>query len=105
MRGPLHCKELCKREVTAVQAQFINSRIKENYVVNWLIDGLPVGHLRGAKSKNQDKQLYTIGFPLGVDDGRENPWFNNHYEIEIDFHRNVQKDMLRVVGITVNPIR
>jgi transmembrane 9 superfamily protein 2/4 len=105
MRAPKLCARLCQREVTAVQAQFINARIKENYVVNWLIDGLPVGHLRHSKSNNQDKQLYTIGFPLGVDDGRENPWFNNHYEIEIEYHHNLQKDKLRVVGITVNPIR
>ncbi|KAG0321031.1 hypothetical protein BGZ97_012286 [Linnemannia gamsii] len=104
MRAPKLCARLCQREVTAVQAQFINARIKENYVVNWLIDGLPVGHLRHSKSNNQDKQLYTIGFPLGVDDGRENPWFNNHYEIEIEYHHNLQKDKLRVVGITVNPI-
>ncbi|KAK5797279.1 hypothetical protein F5H01DRAFT_359015 [Linnemannia elongata] len=104
MRAPEKCKILCQRDVTAVQAQFINARIKENYVTNWLIDGLPVGHLRGARSKDQEKQLYSIGFPLGVDVGKEAPWFNNHYEIEIDFHRNLQKDTLRVVGITVDPI-
>ncbi|KAF9142647.1 hypothetical protein BG015_000715 [Linnemannia schmuckeri] len=104
MRGPEKCKILCQRDVTAVQAQFINARIKENYVINWLIDGLPVGHLRGARSKDQEKQLYSIGFPLGVDAGREEPWFNNHYDIEIDYHHNLQKDTLRVVGITVDPI-
>ncbi|KAF9538356.1 hypothetical protein EC957_006894 [Mortierella hygrophila] len=106
MRAPDKCRELCKREVTAAQAQFINARIKENYVINWLIDGLPVGHLRGARSKDQEKQLYSIGFPLGVvvDGGKEAPWFNNHYDIEIDYHHNLQKDTLRVVGITVDPI-
>src|SRR5689334_8349135 len=105
MRGPAKCNILCEREVSPVQAQFINARIKENYVINWLIDGLPVGHLRGARSKDQEKQLYSIGFPLGVDPVRENPWFNNHYEIEIEYHHNLQKDKLRVVGITVDPFR
>ncbi|KAF9133198.1 hypothetical protein BGW39_010309 [Mortierella sp. 14UC] len=103
MRGPAKCNILCEREVSPVQAQFINARIKENYVINWLIDGLPVGHLRGARSKDQEKQLYSIGFPLGVDLVGENPWFNNHYEIEIEYHHNLQKDKLRVVGITVDP--
>ncbi|KAF9133703.1 hypothetical protein BGX30_012194 [Mortierella sp. GBA39] len=104
MRAPDKCRKLCQREVTTAQAQFINARIKENYVTNWLIDGLPVGHLRGARSKDQEKQLYSIGFPLGVDAGKEAPWFNNHYEIEIDYHHNLQKDTLRVVGITIDPI-
>ncbi|KAF9925086.1 hypothetical protein FBU30_005079 [Linnemannia zychae] len=103
MRKPEKCKKLCQRDVSPTQAKFINDRIKENYVVNWLIDGLPVGHLRGAKSKDQEKQLYSIGFPLGVDTGKE-ALFNNHYDIEIDFHHNLQKDKLRVVGITVNPL-
>ncbi|KAK3836830.1 MAG: hypothetical protein J3R72DRAFT_387391 [Linnemannia gamsii] len=103
MRGPAKCTVLCKRDVTAVQAQFINARIKENYVVNWLVDGLPVGHLRGARSKDQEKQLYSIGFPLGVVEV-DGLLFNNHYNIEMEYHHNLQKDTYRVVGVTVDPI-
>ncbi|KAG0274763.1 hypothetical protein BGZ95_009488 [Linnemannia exigua] len=103
MGAPEQCRLLCTHDVTPVQAQFINARIKENYVMNWLIDGLPVGHLRGAR-REQEKQSYLIGFPLGVDVREDAPWFNNHYDIEIEYHRNVQKDTLRVVGVTVDPI-
>ncbi|KAI1316769.1 hypothetical protein EDD11_009507 [Mortierella claussenii] len=111
MRQPKACDKLCDVDVTKEQAKFINSRIKENYVINWLIDGLPVGHVRGAGTgagvgQDQDKQLYSIGFPLGVESaGKEGgaPKLNNHYEITIDFHHNKQKNTLRVVGVTVEP--
>lgn len=94
---------MCSVDVTADQAKFINARIHENYVVNWLVDGLPVGHARVGKDPNT--MVYSIGFPLGVVDGKATPKLNNHYSIEVDFHHNLQKDTLRVVGIVVKPYR
>ncbi|KAG0317817.1 hypothetical protein BGZ99_006087 [Dissophora globulifera] len=103
MIQPKHCEKLCDVDISGEEAKFINNRIRENYAINWLIDGLPVGHVRQGAGKDQEKLMYSIGFPLGVDDGKDNPKLNNHYEITIDYHHNKQKDTLRVVGVTVEP--
>ncbi|KAF9436274.1 hypothetical protein BGZ76_004427 [Entomortierella beljakovae] len=104
MRQPKKCVKLCEREVKIEQAKFINNRIRENYAINWLIDGLPVAHLRPGTGKDQDKQIYAIGFPLGVAPEKGEPMINNHYEITIERHYNSQKDKQRVVGVTVAPL-
>ncbi|KAF9199110.1 hypothetical protein BGZ49_010815 [Haplosporangium sp. Z 27] len=101
----VNCARLCPpKEVTPEQAQFINARIRENYAINWLVDGLPAGHVRAGRDPNT--VVYSIGFPLGSHEGGKAaiPSLNNHYEIEIDYHHNTQKDTLRVVGIVVQPM-
>ncbi|KAF9410192.1 hypothetical protein BGZ94_001728 [Podila epigama] len=98
--SPIQCQQLCNVDVKSDNAQFINARIHENYAVNWLVDGLPVGHVRTGKDPST--KIYSIGFPLGVDEGKVAK-LNNHYEITVDYHKNLQKDTLRVVGITVKP--
>ncbi|KAF9578543.1 hypothetical protein BGW38_005602 [Lunasporangiospora selenospora] len=103
MRTPMVCKKLCTAAVSPEQAQFINARIRENYAVNWLVDGLPVGHVRPGREPNMD--VYSIGFPLGSnDENKALPMLHNHYAITVDYHHNLQKDTLRVVGITVRPM-
>ncbi|KAF9941767.1 hypothetical protein BGZ67_004105 [Mortierella alpina] len=107
MGQPAKCQKVCDADVTAEQAKFINNRIRENYAINWLIDGLPVGHERdapaGVSGADQGKKLYSIGFPLGSDAKATTPKLHNHYEIQIDYHNNQLKKKLRVVGITVEP--
>ncbi|KAG0000480.1 hypothetical protein BGZ80_004530 [Entomortierella chlamydospora] len=105
MTVTLDCARLCTQTVSKDQAQFINARIRENYAINWLVDGLPAGHVRPGREP--DTEVYSIGFPLGQHDGgqaKTTPSLNNHYEIEIDYHHNVQKESLRVVGIVVRPM-
>ncbi|KAI7819718.1 hypothetical protein BC939DRAFT_531095 [Gamsiella multidivaricata] len=102
MNTRVTCKQLCSVDVSPEQAQFINARIRENYAVNWLVDGLPAGHVRPGRELNTE--VYSIGFPLGEEDGMATPKLNNHYEIAIDYHHNIQKDTLRVVGIVVQPM-
>ncbi|KAF9354705.1 hypothetical protein BGX26_007468 [Mortierella sp. AD094] len=107
MKEARNCERLCPPQtVSKEQAQFINARIRENYAINWLVDGLPAGHVRPGREPGTE--VYSIGFPLGQHDGGNKPTMtpslNNHYEIEIDYHHNVQKDTLRVVGIVVQPM-
>ncbi|KAG0348665.1 hypothetical protein BGZ54_004560, partial [Gamsiella multidivaricata] len=64
MKQPKLCEKLCDTEVGTEQAKFINNRIRENYVVNWLIDGLPAGFVHSGTGRDQDKEFYSIGFPL-----------------------------------------
>ncbi|KAG0330285.1 hypothetical protein BGZ99_006017 [Dissophora globulifera] len=102
MKTDVDCKQLCAISVPAEKAQFINARIRENYAINWLVDGLPAGHERPGREPNT--VIYSIGFPLGEEDGMPSPRLNNHYEITIDYHHNTVKDTLRVVGIVVQPM-
>lgn len=98
------CKLLCKADIKAENAQFINNRIRENYAVNWLVDGLPVRHERlGRDGKTP---VISLGFPLGEDTGvHKVPRMHNHYDIRVEYHHNHEMQSLRVVGITVVPSR
>ncbi|CAB4487022.1 Nonaspanin TM9SF [Rhizophagus irregularis] len=92
------CKLLCNQTVPPEDAKFINQRIRENYAINWLIDGLP------AASKKLDAKTHTnfnsIGFELG--DQTAEPSLNNHYDITIQYHTQ-DKNKYRVVGVIVKP--
>ncbi|CAI2179767.1 6596_t:CDS:2, partial [Funneliformis geosporum] len=95
------CEFLCKSTVPAEDAQFINQRIRENYAINWLIDGLP------AASKKIDTKtrtyFYSIGFELGEQSTTSpEPSLHNHYDITIQYHIQ-DKNKFRVVGVIVKP--
>src|SRR6266702_439243 len=75
------CKSLCTSSVPAEDAKFINDRIREDYALNWLMDGLPAAEMKiDVKSK---EMFFDMGFNLGSDDGpnEEHPQLNNHYDI------------------------
>jgi transmembrane 9 superfamily protein 2/4 len=102
------CKLLCKtQKYNKHQAEFVGRRIKQNYNINWLIDGLPAAT---AATDNAGNVYLRRGFPLGIidkDDDRDlTPFFNNHYDILIDYHQlSTSRGMprYRVVGVTVQP--
>ncbi|KAF9933822.1 hypothetical protein BGZ67_004142 [Mortierella alpina] len=110
----LACQKLCDATVSPEQAQFINARIRENYAINWLIDGLPAGHSRppsnGQSTADGAEGIYSLGFSLGEEDEDERgnkkslPSLNNHYEITIEYHHNTVKNSQRVIGVRVSPM-
>ena len=75
------CRTLCMQDIPAEDAKFINERIKEDYALNWLVDGLPAAEMK-VDTKTGDI-FYDMGFNLGDDEGEfaEHPALNNHYEI------------------------
>lgn len=75
------CKTLCLAQVTASEAKFINDRIREDYALNWLIDGLPAAEMKIDLRNNET--FYDLGFNLGNNEGAHQnlPALNNHYEI------------------------
>jgi len=84
MRQDSGCKALCTTTVPAADAGFINERIREDYVLNWLIDGLPAAELK--VDNRTGESFYDLGFNLGDDEGEQRtkmPAFNNHYEIQL----------------------
>ncbi|TFK44729.1 hypothetical protein BDQ12DRAFT_621072 [Crucibulum laeve] len=97
------CRTLCvATDVTGDEAKFINDRIREDYALNWLIDGLPAAEM---KIDTRTKDLFfDMGFNLGNNDGKfENmPALNNHYEVVLRYHKPTP-DTYRVVGVLVWP--
>jgi transmembrane 9 superfamily protein 2/4 len=76
------CRTLCLVEdVTGEEARFINDRIREDYAINWLVDGLPAAEMKvDVRSK---ELFFDMGFNLGDNEGKRHnvPALNNHYEI------------------------
>lgn len=81
LRDNATCKTLCETTVPVDDAKFINDRIREDYALNWLIDGLPAAEMKVDTSSGD--VFYDMGFNLGNDDGlnTERPLLNNHYDI------------------------
>lgn len=94
------CKVLCEdAKFAKPHAQFVNTRIRQNYKINLLIDGLPAGQ----RYKDTSNTEFTFrGFPLGqMQDGKT--YLNNHYDIVVDYHEAGNGDNFRVVGVWVVP--
>ena len=76
------CKTLCVvPNVSGEDAKFINDRIREDYAINWLVDGLPAAEMK--MDKRTKELFFDMGFNLGNNDGvhQNLPALNNHYEI------------------------
>lgn len=79
------CRVLCESNVPAEDAKFVNDRIREDYALNWLVDGLPAAEMK-VDTKSGD-MFFDMGFNLGNDDGlnAERPLLNNHYDIVLKY--------------------
>lgn len=96
------CQKLCQASVPKEDAAFVNERIREDYGLNLLIDGLPSSEMR-RDSKTGETFLDAQGFNLGDDElNPDKPALNNHYDIYIQYHMR-DEDHFRVVGVLVYP--
>jgi len=76
------CKTLCTvQDVTGEEAKFINDRIREDYELNWIVDGLPAAEMK-IDTRSQEV-FYDQGFNLGNNEGasQDQPDLNNHYDV------------------------
>ena len=76
------CRTFGMEQVPAEDAKFINDRIREDYALNWLIDGLPAAEMK--LDLRTGDLFFDMGFNLGNDEDEEfieTPALNNHYEI------------------------
>lgn len=76
------CVPICTSTVPAEDAKFINDRIREDYALNWLVDGLPAAEMK--QDERTKEVFYDMGFNLGDDEKEEfqvNPALFNHYDI------------------------
>ena len=64
----------------------MNDRIREDYALNWIIDGLPAAEMK-VDLKTGD-MFFDMGFNLGNDEkpySDEKPVINNHYDIVLRY--------------------
>jgi transmembrane 9 superfamily protein 2/4 len=96
------CRKLCTTApIPKEDAEFITERVKENYAINWLIDGLPAArNAKDDRAEGDEREFYGIGFELGY---AEKSYMNTHYSIEIKYHAR-EDDNYRVVGVVVRPV-
>ncbi|VVT58768.1 uncharacterized protein SAPINGB_P006374 [Magnusiomyces paraingens] len=92
------CKQLCSSTYTAQQAVFVNRKIRQEYNLNWLIDGLPAG----TETLDGNEIYYSLGFPLGQVTEDRVPILNTHYNIIVEYH-TTRAGKHRVVGVSVDP--
>ncbi|SNX84730.1 related to endosomal protein EMP70 precursor [Melanopsichium pennsylvanicum] len=100
------CKEICRTSISSDNAAFINDRIREEYAVNWMVDGLPVAESR--REVKTREEFLSLGFALGsLEDEHFRPYdppaLHNHYDIYIDYHKR-GPDEYRVVGARIYPL-
>ena len=98
------CKTLCTTNIPTEDGKFVNDRIKEDYALNWLIDGLPAAEMK--KDLRSGEIFFDMGFNLGNDEAEyaDNPTLNNNYDIFIRYHEP-EPGVYRVVGVLVWPTR
>ncbi|KAH9929506.1 endosomal P24A protein [Epithele typhae] len=99
------CKALCTQTVTPTEAKFINERIREDYAINWLVDGLPAAEMK--EDKKTGEVFFDMGFNLGNDEGvfEYMPALYNHYDIVLRYHKPApDSEVYRVVGVLVWPM-
>ena len=115
------CRTLCREQVPAEDAKFVNDRIREDYALNWLVDGLPAAEMK-MDVKTGDL-FYDMGFNLGNDEDEfiETPALNNHYDvllksaciaispnvvlISLSRYHEPRPGVYRIVGVLVWPSR
>lgn len=90
------CQTLCTTSIPADDATFINQRIREDYAVNWLVDGLPAAEMK--RDMKTGDLFFDMGFNLGNDDA-DTPYLNNHYEIVLRYHRYPIAEIYRTHGL------
>ncbi|KAL1718886.1 hypothetical protein EV715DRAFT_252107 [Schizophyllum commune] len=97
------CEVLCVQEdVIPEDAKFINDRIREDYALNWIVDGLPAAEMK--IDVRTGELFFDMGFNLGDNEGprHEIPALNNHYDIVLKYHEPTPGSY-RVVGVLVWP--
>ncbi|KAI0703337.1 Nonaspanin [Cerioporus squamosus] len=104
MQDNATCKVLCTQTVPPDDAKFINDRIREDYAINWLIDGLPAAEMK--EDKKTGELFFDMGFNLGYDEGefQDMPALHNHYDIVLRYHQPTPGvPVYRIVGVLVWP--
>jgi len=113
------CKILCRRTYKKHELQQFESKIRDEYHVNWIVDNLPAAFKYyteeiGDDGESQYESHYAKGFALGyvatAADADAAPgtipgeaYINNHARLVLYFHQDAQSFLgYRIVGFEVD---
>lgn len=103
------CQVLCKLTLSEAEKKKYKTMIKDDYLVNWLVDNMPAATRYELHRGTQEGEtltrtaLYVNGFPVGLLKG-DKYFVNNHVAIHLKYHANPELyDGYRIVGFEVEP--
>lgn len=106
------CKVLCTKTYDKKELEAFESKIKEKYNVNWVVDNIPAARKftilqEGAEnppaSDDDESTLFQKGYPLGFIQGQR-AFLNNHIRMSIRYHEDQASFQgHRIVGFQVDP--
>ena len=106
MRTDESCKVLCKIDpLSSEDAEKLKAIIEDEYRVNMILDNLPVAIAKENidQKTGEEYKTYDRGFPVGYQTDDE-IFVNNHVRFTILFHKDLETDLVRVVGFEVEPM-
>eukprot|EP00927_Polykrikos_kofoidii_P007561 TRINITY_DN1310_c0_g2_i1.p1 TRINITY_DN1310_c0_g2~~TRINITY_DN1310_c0_g2_i1.p1 ORF type:complete len:627 (-),score=58.61 TRINITY_DN1310_c0_g2_i1:41-1897(-) len=92
------CKLLCVQKLAGGNAKQFRQLIRNDYRINWLIDGFPAATLLQTETGDIED-----GFPVGFAE-KGKYFLNNHVVLHLLYHSNPEKySGYRIVGFVVEP--
>ncbi|KAJ1697947.1 hypothetical protein LUZ63_006459 [Rhynchospora breviuscula] len=107
MREAKMCQIVCKVTLGEKEAKELKEKIEDEYRVNMILDNLPL--VVPIKRLDQDSAtIYQHGFHVGVkgqySGSKDEKYFiHNHLSFLVKYHKDEQKDLMRIVGFEVKP--
>lgn len=95
------CLRLCDRIMAKRNIIKSIDLIKQNYIVDWVIDGLPASTTFISDNLTERKKYYVPGFPMGFVKG-DDAYVNNHVLMVIRYHKE-KDNQYSIVGFEVYP--
>ncbi|GME84442.1 unnamed protein product [Ambrosiozyma monospora] len=99
------CRRLCDRIASPNAIKRAAELVKQEYMVEWLIDGLPgaTTFIKPKTATEKEKKYYVAGFPLGFVEN-DVAYLHNHVMFVIRWHKeNGNPKKKTIVGFEVYP--
>eukprot|EP01095_Lingulamoeba_sp_RSL-Kostka_P006661 TRINITY_DN20_c1_g1_i1.p1 TRINITY_DN20_c1_g1~~TRINITY_DN20_c1_g1_i1.p1 ORF type:complete len:632 (+),score=174.44 TRINITY_DN20_c1_g1_i1:96-1991(+) len=100
------CKVLCVQPNKPKHLKEFETRIREEYRINWIVDNLPAATRKiMVDTAGHKTKILEVGFPLGYVNSANVAYLNNHVSMKIIYHMSEDQDYsgLRIVGFEVEP--
>lgn len=98
------CLRICDRIMRTANIKKTIDIIKNDYIANWVIDGIPASTtFINDDGINPPKKYYIPGFSLGYEESGEY-YLNNHLMMVVRYHKeSANPDSYSIVGLEMYP--
>jgi len=97
------CKALCTVPLSKEEKKKIEEMIKDEYLVNWLVDNLPAATRYVKRGTTAKEETFMNGFPVRITRGGKY-FIHNHVKLDLKYHVNpLEYEGYRIVGFEVEP--